>query len=67
MSDVIVAPGKRDLAELVQQLEVWLGAKIPGSSAVSITNLDYPRGAGQSHETLLFDAAWQAGDAKQQR
>src|SRR5690606_25206979 len=26
-----------------------------------ITDLDYPKGAGQSHETILFDAHWSEG------
>lgn len=61
LSDVIVAPETRDLDELAQRLVSWLRGKIPGSSGIAVTNLAYPRGAGQSHETVLFDAHWQEG------
>jgi aminoglycoside phosphotransferase (APT) family kinase protein len=54
MSDVIVAPQVRDLNELADSLSRWLADKLGGP--VSVSNLDYPRGAGQSHETILFDA-----------
>ena len=59
MSDVIVAPETRDLEELARVLADWLAARLPAASAVEILNLSYPRGAGQSHETILFDAQWQ--------
>lgn len=58
MSDVIVAPETRDLDELATSLADWLGRQLPGSSGIRIENLAYPRGAGQSHETILFDAIW---------
>lgn len=60
MSDVIVAPEQRDLAELGAILAAWLGEQLE-TQGVEITNLAYPRGAGQSHETILFDAAWAGG------
>ncbi len=67
MSDLIVAPETRDLDELAEELAVWLARQLPGSSAMRIDNLDYPRGAGMSHETILFDAHWtSAGEAKSQ-
>ena len=56
MSDVIVAPEVRDLDELAQVLGGWLAGKL-GVSAVTLTDLAYPRGAGQSHETILFSAS----------
>jgi aminoglycoside phosphotransferase (APT) family kinase protein len=61
MSDQIVAPRTRDLAELGAQLVPWLESRLPGAAGLSIANLDYPRGAGRSHETILFDARWSEG------
>ena len=61
MSDVIVAPATRDLEELAAALAAWLGGKMPDAQDIRIDNLSYPRGAGQSHETILFDAHWIEG------
>ncbi|MFT4055191.1 MAG: phosphotransferase family protein [Novosphingobium sp.] len=61
MSDVIVAPETRDLVELAERLQRWLGSRLPQASGIGIANLAYPRGAGQSHETVLFDAYWNEG------
>jgi aminoglycoside phosphotransferase (APT) family kinase protein len=58
MSDVIVAPSTRDLDQLSGDLAAWLQSRLPDASDIAITNLEYPRGAGQSHETILFDASW---------
>ncbi len=67
MSDVIVAPETRDLEELAQTLAAWMQDKLPDARDIRIDNLDYPRGAGQSHETILFDAHWnEGGDARTQ-
>lgn len=67
MSDVIVAPATRDLDELARDLSAWLASKQPGASDIRVDNLTYPRGAGQSHETILFDAHWnEGGRAKSQ-
>jgi aminoglycoside phosphotransferase (APT) family kinase protein len=57
-SDVIVAPETRDLEVFAQQLTGWVQERMPGATDLRITDLDYPRGAGQSHETILFDLAW---------
>lgn len=59
MSDVIVAPETRDLGELAQALARWLSDRMPQAQGLRVENFDYPRGAGQSHETILFDAHWQ--------
>jgi aminoglycoside phosphotransferase (APT) family kinase protein len=64
MNDVIVAPEVRDLPELSAQLIDWLLRRLPLANDLQLKNLAYPRGAGQSHETILFDASWQEG-AKQ--
>jgi aminoglycoside phosphotransferase (APT) family kinase protein len=58
MSDVIVAPTMRDLDVLAQVLATWLAPKMPAASSLRINSLSYPKGAGQSHETILFDAHW---------
>jgi aminoglycoside phosphotransferase (APT) family kinase protein len=58
MSDVIVAPETRDLTQLGDQLASWFVKQLPQAADVHLTNLTYPRGAGQSHETILFDASW---------
>ena len=55
---MIVAPRTRDLSTLGAQLSAWLGARLPGATDVCVSNLAYPMGAGQSHETILFDARW---------
>lgn len=51
MSDAIVAPEQRDLAELERLLTAWLRTRMPAASELRIGQLEYPRGAGQSHET----------------
>ena len=61
MSDVIVAPQTRDLDTLAAKLVGWLASRIPNARGLRIDNLAYPRGAGQSHETILFDAHWSEG------
>ena len=67
MSDVIVAPETRDLDELAARLAGWLAGQIAGAKDIRIDNLSYPRGAGQSHETVLFDARWtEGGQAREQ-
>jgi aminoglycoside phosphotransferase (APT) family kinase protein len=67
LSDVIVAPETRDLDELARDLRNWLSGQVPGSSDLSIDNLSYPRGAGQSHETILFDARWKDGGEQREQ
>jgi aminoglycoside phosphotransferase (APT) family kinase protein len=60
----LVAPEIRDLDELARQLAGWLGTRMPKAEAIEVRNLSYPLGAGMSHETILFDAAWrEAGRA----
>lgn len=61
MSDVIVAPSTRDLDDLSKTLADWLQGQMPAASNIRVDNLEYPRGAGQSHETVLFDAHWEEG------
>lgn len=61
MSDVIVAPETRDLDELAAALAGWMARQLPQARDIRVENLDYPRGAGQSHETILFDAHWHEG------
>ncbi len=61
MSDVIVAPSTRDLDDLSKDLADWMQGRMPDARDIVIDNLEYPRGAGQSHETILFDAHWSEG------
>lgn len=63
----IVAPNVRDLGQLAREMESWLSGKMPDASAMQVTNLSYPIGAGMSHETILFDAAWKEGGEARQR
>ncbi|MCJ2187834.1 phosphotransferase family protein [Novosphingobium beihaiensis] len=58
---MIVAPETRDLEDLAGRLADWLARRLPQASGIAITGLAYPRGAGQSHETVLFDACWDEG------
>jgi aminoglycoside phosphotransferase (APT) family kinase protein len=62
MSDVIVAPNIRDLDVLAARMGDWLAGKLRALGAdvrdMRLSGLDYPRGAGQSHETILFEADW---------
>ena len=64
VSDLIVAPETRDLDELATELAGWLGQQMPDAHDIRIDNLDYPRGAGMSHETILFDAHWREGGSE---
>lgn len=57
----IVAPNVRDLDALAATLSPWLGRHLAGAQDIKVTNLSYPLGAGMSHETILFDAAWNDG------
>lgn len=61
MSTVIVAPQVRDLETLAGQIADWIRGKLPQASDVRVENLAYPKGAGQSHETILFDLSWTEG------
>jgi hypothetical protein len=63
----IVAPATRDLHILASKLTGWLGERLSGADDIRITNLSYPLGAGMSHETILFDAAWTEGSEACQR
>ena len=57
----IVAPQVRNLASLADSLSGWLAGRLPGAQDIRVSNLSYPRGAGMSHETVLFDADWREG------
>lgn len=58
MSDVIVAPETRDLEALGRKLALWFAGRMPDARDIRVKNASYPRGAGQSHETVLFDLHW---------
>lgn len=63
MSDVIVAPATRDLEILAGKLTRWMESRMPGAGGLRLAEFSYPRGAGQSHETILFDAHWREDGA----
>lgn len=65
MSEVIVAPETRDLQALERKFADWAARKLPGASDVRVENASYPRGAGQSHETILLDLRWREDGAEQ--
>jgi aminoglycoside phosphotransferase (APT) family kinase protein len=67
LSDQIVAPETRDLNELATALTCWLSERLKGASDLRLDNFDYPRGAGMSHETILFDAHWREDGESQMR
>ncbi len=58
---IIVAPSVRDLDRLGVQVSGWLASRLNKAEHIVLSNLNYPSGAGQSHETILFDAAWTTG------
>lgn len=62
-----LAPETRDLTRLAQILAGWLAGRVPEASNIRVCNLSYPQGAGMSHETILFDAAWQEGAIRRER
>lgn len=65
-ADPIVAPAIRNLDRLARQLEKWLEPRLHVSD-LRVDNLAYPRGAGRSHETILFDARWLEGASERSR
>ena len=66
-SPPIVAPAQRSLADLAVTLSEWLPRQMPGASDFHISDIQYPRGAGLSHETILFDARWCRDGASESR
>lgn len=54
----IVAPNVRDWSEATETFRAWLSAKMPQAKDLKLANFTYPRGAGMSHETVLFDIEW---------
>ena len=66
-SPTIVAPSVRDLDDLARSLVAWLSQRLPEARDMQVINLSYPLGAGMSHETILFDAAWREGTIEHAR
>ncbi|MBB3665566.1 aminoglycoside phosphotransferase (APT) family kinase protein [Prauserella sediminis] len=56
----IVAPVARDLDEVAETLTQWLAVRLPDASDVRLSGLTYPRGSGQSAETILFDVHYRS-------
>jgi aminoglycoside phosphotransferase (APT) family kinase protein len=67
LSDVIVAPATRDLEVLAETLTRWIAARLATAEGLRLENFAYPKGAGQSHETILFDAVWREGGAAREQ
>jgi aminoglycoside phosphotransferase (APT) family kinase protein len=67
LSNVIVAPNVRDLDALASQLAGWIRGRLPEAQDVRVENLAYPKGAGQSHETILFDLSWAAAGRRHEQ
>lgn len=63
----VVAPNVRDFGELSATIHAWLQSRLPEASDFKTSNFNYPRGAGLSHETILFDASWIEGGVTRER
>jgi aminoglycoside phosphotransferase (APT) family kinase protein len=59
---MLVAPETRDLSKTALTLARWLRTRTPDAEDLRVENLEYPQGAGRSHETILFDVGWLGGD-----
>jgi len=64
---VFVAPSKRNLDALSASLRQWFSSRLPTATKIDLTNFEYPSGSGQSHETILFDAAWTQDEVRHAR
>jgi aminoglycoside phosphotransferase (APT) family kinase protein len=54
-----------DPAAAAKALEGWLATKLPDATDIEVTNVTTPSAAGLSAETILFDAAWTTGGARE--
>jgi len=63
----IVAPNVRNLEDLAAKLVGWLKGQLSDVQDLQVANLSYPLGAGMSHETILFDAAWTSDGISKKR
>jgi aminoglycoside phosphotransferase (APT) family kinase protein len=61
MSGEIVTPVERDLRALASRLQDWMRANLADANGLTITDVDYPRGAGKSHETILVETEKHGG------
>jgi aminoglycoside phosphotransferase (APT) family kinase protein len=64
---VFVAPAMREFGKLAGLLKVWLKSRLPSATDLRLSNFEYPRGTGQSHETILFDLDWREDGADHHR
>lgn len=60
----IVTPAVRDLDETKLALTQWFSDRLSNAEDLQLEGLTYPRGSGQSHETILFDARWREGGSE---
>ena len=54
-----------DPVAAAKALEGWLATKLPDATDIEVTNVTTPSAAGLSAETILFDAAWTTGGARE--
>jgi len=64
---IFVAPSRRDFDTLSASLRQWFSSRLPTATDIDLINFEYPTGSGQSHETILFDAAWTQDGVRQDR
>ncbi|TZG27387.1 phosphotransferase family protein [Sphingomonas montanisoli] len=57
----------RDMTETAAQLRDLVSRHVAGGAPVEVENLKLPVGAGNSNETILFDARWTVDGVAQQR
>ena len=56
---------RRDLEQTGKQILAWLPSKLPGATAIEISELTGPGATGFSSDTLMFDLRSQQGEAAQ--
>jgi aminoglycoside phosphotransferase (APT) family kinase protein len=54
-----------DPQEMQRRLEAWLATRIEEARDVEVTNLAAPGESGFSSETMMFDASWTTGGARE--
>ena len=61
--DQILASKGRDLDSIAAPLSSWLSERLDRPGSIAVSGFVYPKGAGRSNETILFDADWQVAGA----
>ena len=60
MTDAPVFSKGRDIEATAAALRPWLAERL-GASDLELADFSYPRGAGVSNETIMFEARWPGG------